>query len=474
MNFKKSFLLILCYLLFTASIAGCKENAKEPAVAGTFYPSDEKTLKEMVNGFLSKAETRPADGKLIALISPHAGYQFSGQVAAYAYKNIAGRDIRTVILIGPSHHKAFNGASVYASGSMKTPLGKIKIDEKIAKSLINEKADIGFYPDAFEKEHSIEVQLPFLQQTLKDFRIVPVLVGAPTRQSFDFLADRLADILKKDEKTIIVASTDLSHYHDYDTAVKMDRKIIETIAGMSVNNVESYLMTGECEMCGGYPVILTMVAAQKAGATNGLIYKYANSGDVTGDRSRVVGYGAIGLYKSTLTKADKDELIALAKNTIINYVTYGKIPEVEIKNPKFTAGGATFVTITKNGNLRGCIGNLQPVLPLYQSVIHNAVSACSRDSRFPPMIKEELKDIEIEISILSPFEPVKDIKQIVIGKHGLFMVQGKNSGLLLPQVATQFGWDTHTFLENLSLKAGLPKDAWRDAELFSFTAEIIK
>ncbi len=473
MNLNKFLLSTVCCLLFTVFL-GCREDVKEPSVAGTFYPSDEKTLTTMVNSFLAAAENKQVDGKLIALISPHAGYQFSGHVAAYAYKHLAGREINTVILIGPSHHVAFNGASVYARGSMRTPLGKIKINEEIARSLINEKANVSFYPQAFEKEHSLEVQLPFLQQTLKKFKIVPILISSPTRESFEFLTGKLIEILKEDDKTIIIASTDLSHYHDYETAIKMDRKIIDAVERMSLEDVEGQLMTGEGEMCGGYPVIFTMTVARGVGATNGLIYKYANSGDVTNDKGRVVGYAAIGLFKTALTKAEKDELLSLAKSTIINYVMHGKVLEIDVKDSRLKANSATFVTLNRHGNLRGCIGNIQPVMPLYKSVIRNAIAASSKDYRFSPVSKEEVKDMEIEISILSPFEPLKDIRNIEIGKHGLFLVKGQNSGLLLPQVAAEFKWDKNTFLENLSLKAGLPKDAWKSARLYVFTAEVIK
>ncbi|MGD0884160.1 MAG: AmmeMemoRadiSam system protein B [Thermodesulfovibrionales bacterium] len=470
----RNLLLLIAFCLSVLFIFGCSERVKEPAVAGSFYPSDEKSLRETVNSFLATAERRPVDGKLIALIAPHAGYQFSGQIAAYAYKHLAEREINTVILIGPSHHVAFNGASVYTEGSMKTPLGNVKIDTTIAQSLINEKANVSFNPDTFEKEHSIEVQLPFLQQMLKNFKIVPILIGSPTKESFEYLTGRLIEILRKDEKTIIIASTDLSHYHDYDTATTMDKKMIDAVQRMSLEDVERYLMSGEGEMCGGYPVIFTMAVARGVGATNGLVYKYANSGDVTGDRSRVVGYSAIGLYKSGLSKTERDELISLAKNAIVNYVINGKLLEIDVRDERLRANGATFVTINRGGNLRGCIGNIQPVMPLYRSVIMNAIAACSKDPRFPPMNKEELKDMDIEVSVLSPLEPLTDIKSVEIGKHGLYLVKGQNSGLLLPQVAANYKWDVNTFLEQVSFKAGLPKDAWKSANLYSFSAEIIR
>jgi AmmeMemoRadiSam system protein A len=318
------------------------------------------------------------------------------------------------------------------------------------------------------------VQIPFLQRVLKDFTIVPILIGSPTKQSFQYLTEKLTEILRKDEKAIMVASTDLSHYHDYETASVMDRKMIDAVERMSMEDIERNLAKREAEMCGAYPVLFTMAVARMLGANYGLLYTYANSGDVTGDKDRVVGYAAMGIYKSELTKEEKEELLSLAKNTIINYVTNGKIPGGEIKNPKFRANGATFVTIKKNGNLRGCIGNIQPVMPLYESVIRNAVSACSSDPRFPPMNKEDIKDMDVEISILSPLEPLRDVKDIQIGRHGLVIRKGMQSGLLLPQVATEFGWDRDTFLEHICLKAGLPKDVWKDAELYIFTSEVIK
>ncbi len=455
-------------------IAGCKENIKEPAVAGTFYPSDAKALSEMVHGFLSTAEDKQHEGKLIALLSPHAGYRFSGQVAAHCYKQLAGKEISTVILVGPSHHVSFKGVSVYAKGKMRTPLGDVKIDENLAGSLINEKAEIAFYPQAFEKEHSLEVQLPFLQRTLKNFKIVPLLIGSPTRESFAFLTERLTDILRKNEGAIIIASTDLSHYHDYKTAVSMDSKVIDSIERMSIEDVERNLIGNESELCGEYPVMLTMAVAGNLGATNSLLYKYANSGDVTGDKDHVVGYAAIGIYKSPLTNDEKALLLKLARKTIIDYVTRGKISDSDVKNPRLKANCATFVTINRNGNLRGCIGNLKPVLSLYKSVAMNAVSASSGDPRFPPMNKDELKDMEVEVSVLSVLEPLQDIKHIVLGRHGLLLVKGQSSGVFLPKVPVEFGWDINTYLENLSLKAGLPKDSWKDARLYTFTAEVVK
>jgi AmmeMemoRadiSam system protein B/AmmeMemoRadiSam system protein A len=466
---KMTSVLLISALIF---LFACKAGGKEPSVAGTFYPSDKNILKESVEGFLFKAEAKRHSGRLIAIISPHAGYIFSGQVAAYGYKNLKGSSIKRVILLGPSHQVGFKGASVYTKGGFRTPLGLVKINEKLAEDLLNETADVRFYPEAYEKEHSLEVQLPFLQTVLKDFTIVPILISSPTRQTLEHLISRLTEMV--DEKTLLLASTDLSHYHDYLKTKEMDGKIIAALERLSILDTEKLLRNGEAELCGAFPVLITMEVSRRVGANMGVLFKYANSGDVTDDKDRVVGYASLGLYNNPITEGEKKELLELAKDTITGYVTNGKVPELEINNPKLKAEGAVFVTIKMNGLLRGCIGHIQPVIPLYQSVIRNAVAACSSDPRFPPMKEEELKHMDVEISILSPLRLLKDVKNIQIGKHGLFIVKGMQSGLLLPQVATELGWNRDTFLEQVCAKAGLPKDAWKDAELYAFTAEIIK
>jgi len=411
---------------------------------------------------------------MIALVAPHAGYVYSGQVAAHAYRHITDRPVDTVILIGASHTAAFAGAAVYAGGSWRTPLGTVKINEKVAGSLVNEQAGVAFLRDAFTREHSLEVQLPFLQQTLGNFTIVPVLLGAPTPASFTHLADRLTKVLRQNDRAIIVVSTDLSHYHDAGTAVNKDRKVIDAIARMSVEDLQDLLAGNDGEACGGHAVLLTMLVARNLGATNGVLFRYANSGDVTGDKSRVVGYAALGLYRSALSEAQRRELLSLARRTVLSYVRTKKAPDADLKDVRLSANGATFVTIKRSSQLRGCIGNIQPVMPLYRSVIRNAVAASSQDPRFPPMTPEELSDMEVEVTILSPLEPVSDVKDIRIGTHGLSIVKDGRSGIFLPQVPVEQGWDLPTYLEQLCVKAGLPSDAWKDAQLYRFSADIVR
>ena len=473
----KIVLLMLAVLAAGASILfASREAVKEPAVAGAFYPADPNELSRAVDGYLANASSAPSSGRLIALVAPHAGYMYSGQIAAYAYRHLSERSIDTVILIGASHYSSFAGASVYAEGGMRTPLGIVKINEKIARSLLDEKAGVTFFRDAFAKEHSLEVQLPFLQRTQKDVTVVPILMGAPTQASISHLADRLTEVLRKNERVIIVASTDLSHYHDSQTAMGKDRKVIDAVSRMSVEDLQGLLTSNEGEACGGYPVLLTMMVSRNLGATNGVLYKYANSGDVTGDKARVVGYAAMGLYKSPLSELQRQELLSLARKTVVDHVKNKRAPEPEMKDVRFLANGATFVTINRNHQLRGCIGNIQPIMPLYRSVIRNAVAASSQDPRFPPMTPAELADMEVEVTVLSPLEPLDDVKNIRIGTHGLYLIKGQQGGVFLPQVPVEQGWDLPTYLEQLCYKAGLPKDAWKDkdARIFSFTADILK
>ncbi len=454
------------------SLASCDGPVKEPSVAGTFYPSDPKELRSSVDEFLGEAEAFQKNGRLVALISPHAGYGYSGQVAAYGYRNL--RDKKTIILIGPSHYAAFKGASVYTEGSFRTPLGAVKIDRKLAQSLINEKADVMFSPEAYEKEHSLEVQLPFLQSSLKNFRIVPILIGYATKESFDHLSTRLAEVLEKDESAVIIASTDLSHYHDFETAVDKDEMTIGALKRLSQAECQRLLMSGKGEMCGSIPVLLALDVARKVGANEGVLFNYANSGHVTGNLSNVVGYASVGIYRTPLAEEDRKELFNLARRIIWEKVETGNVSYKDSDNPRLQTDAAVFVTITHNGQLRGCIGQTSPIMPLYMAVQYSAVQACSLDPRFPPVSGPELDGLGIEISILSPFEPVENPwRDVVVGRDGLIIKKGMNAGLLLPQVPSQQGWDKQTYLAELCLKAGLPRDAWKEgATIYRFTADV--
>lgn len=478
-------LFAILALVFLPALGGCEQESgpfRQAAVAGSFYPGDPAVLREMVEGFLNSAGEDGAadneDGQLLALIAPHAGYIYSGAVAGEAYSRLRGKNIHTVIIVGPSHKTAFSGLSVYARGRFATPLGNIEINDAIAEKLIDETSGIGFYPKSHDGEHSIETQLPFLQVALGDkVKIVPVLIGSPSSESFQAFTRKTADIISSDPGVLLVASTDLSHYHDYDTAVSMDSRMLEPMKSVSIEQAENLIKSREGEMCGAWPVIYTMGAARELGASHALLYKYANSGDTAGDRDRVVGYAAMGFYRARLSEDEQKELLDMAVKTIDSYVRTGKTPQFDITDPRLMSHHGVFVTINRGGSLRGCIGSMTPRMPLYRGVVENAKMAATRDRRFPPLSPAELDEIEVEVSVLSPFYPVDPARvdnEIELGVHGLYLVKGNKAGVFLPQVPVEQGWDLASYLRMICSKAGLPDGSWKapDARLYAFTANV--
>ena len=263
-----------------------------------FYPDSPSSLKAMINDFMANAKKRSIDGKLVALIVPHAGYVYSGQVAASAYKQIEGMHFDTVVLVGVSHRSTISGASVYKSGRYETPLGAVEIDSDLAEELMEREEIFSFQPGAHAIEHSLEVQVPFLQQVLSDFKIVPILMGHWSESVCSAVSDALAKAISS-RNVLLIASSDMSHYHTYDTACKMDNVAISSIERMDSANLMDNLSSGKCELCGAAPVITILMTAKKLEADSVQILQYANSGDVTRDKSGgVVGYFAAAVYRS--------------------------------------------------------------------------------------------------------------------------------------------------------------------------------
>lgn len=477
-------------LLILGALAACgraeTEKIRKPAVAGMFYPADPKELATMVDEFMSKAEA-PKIKDVVALVSPHAGYPYSGQVAAYAYAQLKGRKVDTVVVISPSHIDAFPFSAVYDGTAYATPLGQIPVDRefaaKLAKGARIELSSRGHTPAQGRDEHALEVQLPFLQRVLGKFRLVPIVMGDQSYETCRALGLSLAKLIEGPE-TVIVASSDLSHFHPYDEAVKLDRKTLRAIEEWDYLSMSRNFETRVWEACGGGPIVAAMIAAERLGAKQARVLKYANSGDVTGDHRQVVGYGAVALVKSadpggagdtqfSLGEGEREELLKLAKQAVETAVKERKLLE-------YTGAGfeslmqerGAFVTLKKHGQLRGCIGYVAPMKPLVLTVRDVAAMAAVRDQRFPPVAANELGELEYEISVLSPLRRVMDVKQIVVGKHGLVVKRGDSEGLLLPQVPVEQGWDRMTFLQMTCRKAGLPPDAWQDDEtdIFQFTA----
>lgn len=482
----KAIILFIVVILCSCT-AYSSEDIRKPAVAGAFYPEDKKALMEQVDSFLSNAKKSDVKGKIIALVAPHAGYEYSGQVAAYSFKQLEGTGFKKIIIISPSHYVSFDGMSVYNKGSFETPLGIIKIDEGLANKIMAKDKRFIFYPEAHQKEHAIEVELPFLQRVYKDkdFKIVPITMGNPEAGDIRILSDALYDVMDKD--TLLIISVDLSHYYPYDTAVKLDTNAADNIEKLDGQKMMEDINSHNAEIDAPIAVLAMIMFANRSGAKASLI-KYANSGDVTGDKSRVVGYSSVIVYAPEdsdkkgemimkdeyLNKEEKKKLMEIAKLSVTEAVTGERqfLPNVTEERLKENCGA--FVTLKENGQLRGCIGYIQAVKPLFETVKDVAKSAAVNDYRFNPVTQEELGKLEYEISVLTPLKRIKDINEIEVGKHGLVMKRGFDSGLLLPQVATEYNWDRETFLKETCRKAGLAQDAWKDkaTEIYTFSAEV--
>jgi len=479
---RKLLLVFCCW----GSVWAGSQTVRPAAVAGSFYPADAKELAQMVDGFVANAAP-PAVPGLLAIVAPHAGYQFSGHVAGWSYALVKGRHYRRVVVVAPSHYEAFPFASVFDGAAYTTPLGTVPVDQAFAKklaagnSLMIKLSARGHMPEADKREHALEVQLPFLQRVLGGFELVPVVMGEQDYDTCRALGLALAKLA--DAETLLVASSDLSHYHTYDDAVKMDRKTLTAIGEWDYLSMSRNFAQRIWEACGGGPIIAVMMAVERLGANQAVVLKYANSGDVTADHSRVVGYGAVALAKGdskksegprlTLKEAEKTELLRLARRSVETAVREHKLFDYAppASGPLAQERGA-FVTLTKHGELRGCIGFVAPSEPLGLTVRDVAALAALRDRRFTPVSEAELPELDYEISALSAMRRVLDLKQIQTGRDGLVIRRKDAEGLLLPQVASEQHWDRMTFLRQTCRKAGLAADAWQDPEtdIFSFTA----
>jgi MEMO1 family protein len=458
------------------------------AVAGSFYPADPAELARTVDAFIASANQPPLDA--IALVAPHAGYVYSGPVAAYTYASLKGRKISRVIVVAPSHYEAFGFSSVYDGAAYTTPLGRVPVDYAFARKLAAGAKSIrlsglGHQATREKPEHSIEVQLPYLQRALGSFELVPIIMGDHRYENCRELALAIAKQLEGTIGTLIIASSDLRHYLTYEENVKADRKTLNALAEYDYLSMSRNFATGAWEACGGGPIVTAMMAAERLGATEARVLKYANSGDIPGgDKSRVVGYGAAAFLKAakadaarpfTLDAAQKRELMAIARRSVETAVREKRQydPPAPASDALAQERGA-FVTLKERGQLRGCIGYVAPMKPLYLTVRDVARFAATEDTRFRPVTAGELGALEYEISVLSPMRRVLDTKEIVIGRHGLLLRNGASEGVFLPQVPVEEKWTLSEYLRELGLKAGLNTEAWRApaSDLFRYTAVV--
>jgi AmmeMemoRadiSam system protein A len=354
-------------------------------------------------------------------------------------------------------------------------LGLVEVDFDLADNIIAQDKNIRYISQAHIREHSLELQLPFLQRTLKDFKIVPILISEPSLKNCQILADAIFKSIEG-KKVLIIASTDLSHYQPYSKACRLDKVTLDAIVTL---NPEEVVKKGD--MCGQAAVLTTILLAKKLGADKAIILKYANSGDTAGSKDGVVGYGAVAILKKgekkmkeVYSREEREELLKIARDSIKSYLTTRKPPRIESENPKLKQKRGVFVTLRRGEALRGCIGFIEPIFSLYHAISECAISAATKDIRFPPVTERELPKITIEISVLSPTKRIVSVDEIEMGTHGVIVKKGLHHGVFLPQVAEETGWSKEEFLSHLcSGKAGLPSHAWKDrnTEIYIFTVE---
>lgn len=469
-----------------------EQKIRESVIAGSWYPGHPETLKTQIGKYLDQAPLVPLKGTLVGLVVPHAGYMYSGGVAAHAYKVLLQQPFDRVLILAPSHRAYFQGASVYRSGGYRTPLGIVPLDHELIESLSQRSSLFDYVPKAEAQEHSLEIQLPFLQVVLGEFRLTPILMGDQSFESCRKLADAIVHVCEG-KKVLLVASTDLSHFHPYQEAKRLDQVVLDRVSAFDPAGLAQDIEKRICEACGGGPMVALMLAAQELGATKSRILQYANSGDVTGDTQSVVGYMAAMLLDNPgkskkedspekrkagidlgLSPEEKQTLRKIALQAIRSKCMKQPMPEVPVHSSKLTECMGAFVSLHKGSDLRGCIGMIEGCGPLFQTVKEMAIQAAFADPRFCPLNINELDELDLEISVLTPLTRITDPSQIEIGRHGLLIRTKSHSGLLLPQVATQCGLDRYQFLEWTCRKASLPPDAWKEADtkIYIFSADI--
>jgi len=472
---------------------------RPPVVAGSFYSSDPDVLLRDLEFLFSRALPSKARGNVLAVIAPHAGYPFSGEVAASAYTQIdTKKTYKNIFIIGNSHRYSYEGAAIYASGNFITPLGEITVNRELAYNLIKQNKVFMQKDAAHMAEHSLEVQLPFLQYYMeKDFQIVPILLGTHSEVICQKIAAALKPYLNEDN--LFVISSDFSHYPDYRNANILDLNTANAICTNEPStflealkqNKEKNIPNLATSACAWPSILILMYMTQgNRGQFEYELTRYQNSGDTRiGDKSRVVGYCAItvsrqeytmddpGMNKFMLSDEDKSVLMEIARSTLDSYIRNRNIEEVNRQNysPSLQTRTGAFVSLHKNGKLRGCIGRFKPENPLYEVVRDMAISASTQDYRFKPVKPGELDEIELEISVLTPLRLISDPSEISLGKHGIYIKKGSKSGTFLPQVATQTGWDLEEFLGHCARdKAQIGWYGWKDAELYVYEALVFK
>ena len=481
-----------------------KSHIRCSVLAGTWYPADPAQLRSTVELNLERAQTLPDIGAVIGLVSPHAGYMYSGGIMGHAYKQVMGGTFDTVVIIAPNHtDPRLNFNSVMTEGAYETPLGLVTVDSDTAAAIADFNPDDTIRASALghldgygsREEHSLEIQLPFLQVALGEFNLVPILMGDQSLKSCEALGNAIGAAVSG-KRPLIVASSDMSHFYDSDTASQLDSRIADNISSFQPEHLVTDIGIEQARICGAGPIAAMMIACRHLGATSAKVLARTNSGDITGDRSNVVGYLAAAVTLPSpegesaeaseaekaevgvnlgLTDNEKEILRSVVRETLETVVNGGGVPAFSEFEGNLGRNMGAFVTLNSKGKLRGCIGMIVGEKPLIATVAEMTRAAALQDPRFPPVKPEELESIEFDISVLTPIREITNLDEIVVGRDGLIITKGWNRGLLLPQVATDYGWNRETFLEQTCVKAGLPREAWKDKDttIEFFSAEVI-
>ena len=494
-----SLLIAHCIALLSASPVlhagfGQLKKVRPAAAAGSFYPATPQDLSAAIEEFLAAAERPPAAGEIVAAIAPHAGYAWCGPVAACTFAALRDSKYTRVVVLAPSHFASFNFASVYNGDGYATPLGVVPVDTVFAHRLSKIEPTVRLSEEGHgsareDAEHAVEVELPWLQQVLEPgFTLVPIVMGNQSYESSRALGIALARIIQSENhhaNTLVLASSDLSHHHPAEEARSLDAKALHALENWDYFTMARNFSSRVWEACGAGPVVTAMVYAERMGANRAQVLRYANSGETSGDRSRVVGYSAGIFVKAdraivpetpfVLSREERSALLAIARKSVESIVGLHQIhePAAPASDTLHREYGA-FVTLTKNGILRGCVGYSAAVKPLFTTVRDIAILAALRDPRFSPVTAEELPGLGYEISVLSPMRRVAQLEQVEIGRDGLLAKCGIHEGLLLPQVAVDQHWDRTRFLAETCHKAGLKPEAWKSdaVDIFRFTADV--
>ncbi len=493
----KTLLTVSLSLIF---LAACKADDRVlvSPLAGRWYSAEPGKLRTEIEGYLEKTEQKPVED-VIALVMPHAGYAYSGLTAAYGIKAL-GKQYKRVVIIGPSHRLALqNTLSIPDADYIQTPLGRVPLDKDIVQRLLRQDF-IRSIPQVHQQEHSVQIMIPLLQMAMKDFSIMPIVIGRcdlPTIRRAGQIIRSIAD-----DDTLVIASSDFVHYgrnfnfvpfsdNIQDNIREMDFGACEKILDLDMPGFLAYIEDTGATICGEMSVAALLAALPEDTKPQKL--HYATSGEMAGDFSHSVSYLTIAFSgkwpegqaevqtpppeASYLSDHDRETLLSLARKSLEFYLEKRQSPTprqlgIDISEP-LKARRAVFVTLKKNGQLRGCIGEIFPSQELYKSVIANAINSGVNDSRFKPVTKDELKDIRLDISVLTPPAKVGSYNDITIGRDGIVLRKHNRSSVFLPHVPTEQHWDLEQTLSHLALKAGLPQDAWKDScTLLTFQAEL--